>query len=149
MNIGEDDLFLQRILHDDNLSVVLSPRASVVQNVWGGLGWWTRQRRFYGAAWCYYPLAVRNFIRWEQGSRLLFFLAAATAIVIMPLEYKLAAAVLVLLRYGIVLCSIWRITKRLGEKGLRGAYFIYDLLSPFYEMLVALLCLRRDDRVWR
>ena len=38
MNIGEDDLFLQRILRDDNLSVVLSPRASVVQRVWGGLG---------------------------------------------------------------------------------------------------------------
>ena len=39
--------------------------------------------------------------------------------------------------------------RRLGERGLRGAYFVYDLLSPFYEMLVALLCLRRDDRVWR
>ena len=136
MNIGEDDLFLQRILRDDNLSVVLSPRASVVQRVWGGLGWWTRQRRLYGAARRYYPLAVRNFIRWEPGSRLLFFLAAATA-------------ALVLLRYGVVFAEIWRITRRLGERGLRGAYFVYDLLSPFYEMLVALLCLRRDDRVWR
>ena len=149
MNIGEDDLFLQRILRDDNLSVVLSPRASVVQRVWGGLGWWTRQRRLYGAARRYYPLAVRNFIRWEPGSRLLFFLAAATAIAVMPLEYKLATAALVLLRYGVVFAEIWRITRRLGERGLRGAYFVYDLLSPFYEMLVALLCLRRDDRVWR
>jgi len=149
MNIGEDDLFLQRILRDDNLSVVLSPRASVVQTAWGGLGWWTRQRRFYGAAWRYYPRAVRSFIRCEQGSRLLFFLAAAAAIAVMPLEYKLAAAALVLLRYGAVFATFWRITRRLGEKGLRGAYFLYDLLSPFYEMLVALLCLRRDDRVWR
>ena len=149
MNIGEDDLFLQRILRDDNLSVVLSPRASVVQRVWGGLGWWTRQRRLYGAARRYYPLAVRNFIRWEPGSRLLFFLAAATVIAVMPLEYKLATAALVLLRYGVVFAEIWRITRRLGERGLRGAYFVYDLLSPFYEMLVALLCLRRDDRVWR
>ena len=149
MNIGEDDLFLQRILRDDNLSVVLSPRASVVQRVWGGLGWWTRQRRLYGAARRYYPLAVRNFIRWEPGSRLLFFLAAATAIAVMPLEYKLATAALVLLRSGVVFAEIWRITRRLGERGLRGAYFVYDLLSPFYEMLVALLCRRRDDRVWR
>ena len=58
-------------------------------------------------------------------------------------------AALVLLRYGVVFAEIWRITRRLGERGLRGAYFVYDLLSPFYEMLVALLCLRRDDRVWR
>jgi len=85
----------------------------------------------------------------EPGSRLLFFLAAATAIAVMPLEYKLATAALVLLRYGVVFAEIWRITRRLGERGLRGAYFVYDLLSPFYEMLVALLCLRRDDRVWR
>ena len=77
------------------------------------------------------------------------FLAAATAIAVMPLEYKLATAALVLLRYGVVFAEIWRITRRLGERGLRGAYFVYDLLSPFYEMLVALLCLRRDDRVWR
>lgn len=149
MNIGEDDLFLQRILRDDNLSVVLSPRASVVQSVWGGLGWWTRQRRFYGAARRYYPSAVRTFIRWELGSRLLFFLAAATAMAVMPPEYKLAAAALVLLRYGVVLTQIWRITRRLGERELRSFYFLHDLLSPFYETGVALLCLRRDDRVWR
>lgn len=149
MNIGEDDLFLQRILRDDNLSVVLSPRASVVQRVWGGLGWWTRQRRFYDAARRYYPLAVRNFIGWERGSRLLFFLAAATAIAVMPAEYKLAAAALVLLRYGFVLATIWRISKRLGEKGLRSLYFLHDLSSPFYEILLAALRLRRDDRVWR
>lgn len=149
MNIGEDDLFLQRILRDDNLSVVLSPRASVVQSVWGGLGWWTRQRRFYGAARRYYPSAVRTFIRWELGSRLLFFLAAATAMAVMPPEYKLAAAALVLLRYAVVLTQIWRITRRLGERELRSFYFLHDLLSPFYETGVALLCLRRDDRVWR
>ena len=107
MNIGEDDLFLQRILRDDNLSVVLSPRASVVQRVWGGLGWWTRQRRLYGAARRYYPLAVRNFIRWEPGSRLLFFLAAATAIAVMPLEYKLATAALVPLQLRRETAEIW------------------------------------------
>ena len=87
--------------------------------------------------------------RLDPGSRLLFVLAAATAIAVMPLDYQLATAALVLLRYGVVFAEIWRITRRLGERGLRGAYFVYDLLSPFYEMLVALLCLRRDDRVWR
>ena len=49
----------------------------------------------------------------------------------------------------IVAIEVRRIARRLGESGMMGRYFVYDLLSPFYEMLVALLCLRRDDRVWR
>lgn len=149
MNIGEDDLFLQRIIHNDNVSVVLSPRAAVVQTAWGGLGWWTRRQRLYGAARRFYPRSVRNFMQWETGSRLLFFAAAATAITVMPMEYKAAVAVLVLVRYAAVFTTVWRITRRLGERGLRGMYFLHDLLSPLYEVLLALLRLRRDDRVWR
>lgn len=149
MNIGEDDLFLQRIIHNDNVSVVLSPRAAVVQTAWGGLGWWTRRQRLYGAARRFYPRSVRNFMQWETGSRLLFFAAAATAIAVMPMEYKAAVAVLVLVRYAAVFTTVWRITRRLGERGLRGMYFLHDLLSPLYEVLLALLRLRRDDRVWR
>lgn len=149
MNIGEDDLFLQRIIRHDNVSVVLSPRASVIQTAWGGLGWWTRQQRYYGAARRFYPLAARNAVQWELGSRLLFFAAVVTALAVMPLEYKLAVAVLLLIRYAVVFFTFWRITRRLGERGLRGFYFVHDLLSPLYELVLALLRLRRDNRVWR
>ena len=66
----------------------------------------------------------------------------------MPLEYCRATAALVLGGATAWFAGeIWRITRRLGERGLRS--HVYDLPSPFYEMLVALLCLRRDDRVWR
>ena len=41
MNIGEDDLFMQRVMTRDNVSVILSPRASLREKMWGGMGWWT------------------------------------------------------------------------------------------------------------
>lgn len=149
MNLGEDDLFLQQIIHGDNVSVVLSPRAATEESVWGGLGWWTRQQRYFGVTRRFYPAGIRNFIQWELGSRVLFFAAAATAVAVMPAEYKLAAAALILLRYIAVFVTIWRIARRLGERGLCGTYFLHDLLSPFYELFLALLRLRRNDRVWR
>ena len=39
MNIGEDDLFMQRVMSRDNVSVILSPRASLREKMWGGMGW--------------------------------------------------------------------------------------------------------------
>ena len=67
----------------------------------------------------------------------------------MPAEYKIAAGVLLLLRYLVVGLTVRRIAKRLGEGGIAGRYFLYDLLSPFYEAVLGILLLRRDDRVWR
>lgn len=149
MNIGEDDLFLQKILTPDNVSVVLSPRAALRQQAWGGLGWWSGQRRLRDAALPFYPSGVRAYLRGERLSRVGFFATAAVACVVMPPEYKLAVAALVVVRYAVVLRTVWRLTRRLGERGLRGAYFLYDLLSPWYDACVALLRLRKDERVWR
>ena len=50
----------------------------------------------------FYPLAARNAIEWEGGSRLLLFLAATAALVALPLELKLATAFIILLRYVLV-----------------------------------------------
>lgn len=149
MNIGEDDLFLQQIMTAQNVSVILSPRASLREKVWGGMSWWLGQLRYYGSSVRFYPLAVRNYLQWETLSRLLFFLTAVCAMVFMPFEYKLAALVLLLLRYLAVVLEVRRIARRLGEEGIAGRYFIYDLLSPFYAMLVGLLLMRKDERVWR
>ena len=35
MNIGEDDLFMQRVMRRDNVSVILSPRATLREKRWG------------------------------------------------------------------------------------------------------------------
>lgn len=48
MNIGEDDLFMSRIIAPGNVSVVLSPRATLREKSWGGLKWWIGTQRFFG-----------------------------------------------------------------------------------------------------
>ena len=149
MNIGEDDLFMQRIMTRENVSVILSPRATLREKTWGGLGWWLGQLRYYGSAFRYYPGDVKRFVRWEPGSRALFFLTALCALAVMPLEYKLGALLLVLIRYGVVVWEVRRVARRLGEEGILGRYFLYDLISPLWTAVLGITLLRRDERVWR
>lgn len=149
MNIGEDDLYMQKVMTHDNVSVILSPRATLREKMWGGMRWWMGQLRYYGSAFAFYPQQVKNYIQWELGSRALFFITAACALAVMPFEYKIAALVLVLVRYLLVAIQVRRIARRLGEAGMAGRYFVYDLLSPLWAFLLGVLLLRRDDRVWR
>lgn len=149
MNIGEDDLFLQKVMTRDNVSVILSPRASLREKTWGGMGWWMSQLRYFGSAFRFYPQAVRTFVAWEVCSRLLFFAAVACALAVMPPEYKLAALALLVARYAVTAVEVRRIARRLGEEGIAGRYFIYDLLSPLWALLLWVRLLRKDERVWR
>lgn len=149
MNIGEDDLFMQRIMTRENVSVILSPRATLREKTWGGMSWWMKQLRYYGSAFRFYPRDVKSFVRWELGSRSLFFLTALCALFFLPLEYKLGVAVLVLIRYGVVVAEVRRLALRVGEGGILGRYFLYDLLSPLWAAALGVLLLRRDERVWR
>ena len=68
---------------------------------------------------------------------------------VMPLEYKIAALALVIVRYIVVVLEVRRVARRLGESGIMGPYFIYDLLSPLWAAVLWAMLLRRDDRVWR
>ncbi|WP_295958879.1 glycosyltransferase [uncultured Alistipes sp.] len=149
MNIGEDDLFMQKVMTRDNVSVILSPRATLREKTWGGMGWWMGQLRYFGSAFRFYPQAVKNFIQWELGSRALFFATVLCALAVMPFEYKLAALALLLVRYVLVAVQVRRLARRLGERGIAGCYFIYDLLSPLWALALCILLVRRDDRVWR
>ena len=149
MNIGEDDLFLQRIMARDNVSVILSPRATLREKTWGGMSWWRSHLRYFGSAFRFYPRGAKNFVQWETGSRLLFFLQAVCALVFMPLEFKLAVVAALVVRYAVVVWQIRRLSQRLGETGLAGLYFVYDLLSPLWDVSISLSLLRKDARVWR
>ena len=149
MNIGEDDLFMQRVMTRDNVSVILSPRATLREKTWGGLGWWMSQLRYYGSSFRFYPQSVKTYVRWELGSRVLFFLTLLCALVVMPVEYKLGAVLIALVRYGFVLFGVRRVARRLGEEGVLGRYFLYDLLSPLWSAILGVQLLRRDGRVWR
>ena len=149
MNIGEDDLFLQKIMTRDNVSVVLSPRATLSEKRWGGFGWWMSRLRYFGSAFRFYPVRARNFVQWETASRLLFFAAAACALSVMPFEFRIAAAVLLAVRFAAVLWSVRRVARRLGEERILPRYVLYDLLSPFYALMLRLSLLRKNERVWR
>lgn len=149
MNIGEDDLFLQEVMSRENVSTILSPKATVEQRVWGGLGWWMREESYYGAAARFYPARVRWGNRLEMLSRIGFFAVVGWSAARMPLAFALAAAGLLLLRYFILLFEVRRIARRLGERRMLRLYFLYDLTSPCWALLKALRMLRKDPRVWR
>jgi len=97
----------------------------------------------------FYPQTVRNYIQWELGSRSLFFLTVVCAAAVMPFEFKIAALALLVIRFLIVAIEVRRIARRLGESGMMGRYFVYDLLSPLWALALSVMLMRKDDRVWR
>ncbi len=149
MNIGEDDLFLQKIMKNGNTSVILSPRAMVLQRNWGRLDGLIDTTRYYGSATQFYPLAARNHISWEMTSRVLFLLLSTVGLVLLPLELKVIIVLLLLIRLWVVLASVKRVTLRLGEGDIVKRYTLYDLFSPLFALFMSCVMVRRDERVWR
>ena len=150
MNMGEDDLFLQVLAKEAPVSVIISPRATVRQKVWGGASWWLGARKYFGHTYRFYPLAARNAIEWEGGSRVLFFLAAVAALIALPVELKIATAAMALLRYILVYASVNSVRKRLGEKHIMATYFLYDLFGVWVEVALAISRrIYKDETVWR
>ncbi|MBP3564542.1 MAG: glycosyltransferase [Alistipes sp.] len=149
MNIGEEDLFIQKIAKRNNVSTVLIPKATMLEHPWGGWRWWIAQLRHYGEAYKLYPIEIRNTIEWELGSQTLFFLAILAALIIMPLEFKLAALLLLILRYIIVMLRAHSIAKRVGEKGVMLRYWIFDIFNPLLMLCVRVAMIRKDSTVWR
>lgn len=149
MNIGEEDLFIQKIAKPKNVSVVLIPKGSMIEHPWGGLGWWISQLRHFGSAYRFYPQRARNAIEWDLGSQVLFFLTILTAIIFMPLEFKVAAILLLLIRYIVAALRIRSVAKRVGESGMMLRYFLFDMFNPLLMLLVRISLLRKDETVWR
>lgn len=149
LNCGEDDLFLQSIVRNNNVSVVLSPRSVMRDKYWGGFRGWMRDMRRRGVTFGFYPRAVRNFVDAEPLSRILFFAAAVTAVAVMPAEIKIAVAVLVALRYAAVVWRIWRVARRTGETGIVSSYVLHDMFSPFVTWFIRLMPKKQDTLEWR
>lgn len=150
MNIGDDDLFIRRIVSRNNVSVVMNPNATVRQIPYGGLGWWTRTRKYFSHAFRYYPSGVRLTIGAELWSRLLFFASAIAAMAVLPLLWLAVPVFFLLLRLLIVTTKMKRIARRLGERKLMWAYVLYDLYAPLTEAGMALSRRLRPNRaIWR
>lgn len=150
MNIGEDDLFIQKLLRCSSAAVAVSSNSVVRRPIWGGAGWWYAQRRMHSNGFRHYPARVKIYIGTELWSRFLFFATVAAAIAVLPAELKLFSVGLLAIRFGTVLFEMHRITRRLSEKGLLRAVPVYDLCSPFYEAWMALdRKFRRSPGLWR
>jgi cellulose synthase/poly-beta-1,6-N-acetylglucosamine synthase-like glycosyltransferase len=148
MAIGEDDLFVQQIATRDNVSVVLSPRATCNERTWGGWIWWWHRIKELRATHRYYPKMAKAHAVAELTMRLLFFASVVAALVFMPWEFKVAALVLLLLRYFFVLFVVVRNAHRLGEQGLAPFHFVYDIIEPFLRIALAIGSCRKPKKSW-
>lgn len=136
IDIGENDLFLQEIATAKRTSVVMSRHSIVKEERIDMVSEWKEQMRYYGNTRQFYPAAAKHFTTRELGSRALFFIVAIAIIVILPLELKLGAIGLLLLRYAIAVWSSRRVAHKLGEQDMALKYWIYDLLGPMLEWML-------------
>ena len=136
LDIGENDLFLQEIATAKRTSVVMSRHSIVKEERIDMVSEWKEQMRYYGNTRQFYPAAAKHFTTRELGSRALFFIVAIAIIVILPLELKLGAIGLLLLRYAIAVWSSRRVAHKLGERDMALKYWIYDLLGPMLEWML-------------
>ena len=148
MNIGEDDLFVQRIATPDNVSVVLSPRATCTERIWGNFKWWLQQVRMLRTTYRYYPKGVLRPTACELALRALFFAMVILAIVVLPWQFKLAAAGAAILRYLLVLFVYVRNARRLGENGLATSHIVYDFIEPGLRLFIALTPRTKGTKTW-
>ena len=148
MNVGENDLFVQQIATRDNVSVVLSPRATCTERTWGGWDWWWRRAKILHTTHRYYPKGAMATTTAELSILTLFFAAVVTALALMPWEFKVAALVVALLRYFVVMFVVVRNARRLGESGLIALHFIYDVIEPLLRFAIALSSHKRYKKSW-
>ena len=152
LDIGENDLFLQEIATAKRTSVVMSRHSIVREERIDMVSEWKEQMRYYGNTRQFYPAAAKHFTTRELGSRALFFIVAIAIIVILPLELKLGAIGLLLLRYAIAVWSSRRVAHKLGERDMALKYWIYDLLGPMLEWMLRSKKSRNlpnTSRIWK
>ena len=148
MNVGENDLFVQQIATQNNVSVVLSPRATCTERTWGGWEWWWHRIKLLQTTHHYYPKWAMAPMIAELTIRSLFFLSVVTALVFMPWEFKIAAIIVALLRYFVIMFVVVRNCRRLGEGGIIAMHFIYDIIEPILRLTIALTSNKKHRKSW-
>lgn len=76
--------------------------------------------------------------RTELWGRFLFYCCVILLVVLMPCEIKTGAAALWLLRLLVVRWRMWRVRRRLGERGIGRILMLYDMVEPFERFRTAL-----------
>ncbi|MBR2975563.1 MAG: glycosyltransferase [Alistipes sp.] len=149
LDIGDNDLYLRAIATPKRTAVVLSAHSIVEEERPAAWGEWMELMRYYDTTKEHYPADARRFARRELVSRTLFMLAAIAALVVLPHELRIATAVVMLLRYAIVVWSSRRTARKLGERNIALLYWIYDIFGPVVELLIARRSSHSTPKVWR
>ena len=148
MDIGENDLYIQAITRPQRCAVMLSPKSLVYEERPSAWNEWLDVVRYNRSTAGYYPIAIKTFGLWESGSRTLFFLTTLAALVLLPLELKIFALSLALVRYLIVLLSTRKTAEKLGERGIVLKYWMYDLLGPAIDYIINLKRSNNSPKAW-
>ncbi len=137
LNMGEDDLFVQKIAHKDNTIAIMGGSATLDECSWAGLDWWLPRRLRLSYPFRFYPARARWATGVELWSRALFFLLVAIVAIVLPLYAKIAAGGLLVLRFILVWWQMKRLSRRLSERGFLSMYWLYDLVAPAVEAVLA------------
>ena len=148
MDIGENDLYIQSITSPRRSAVMLSPKSLVYEDRPSTWGEWLDIVRYNRSTVPYYPSFIGTFGRWETGSRMLFFMVALAIMIILPFELKIAALILALVRYLIVLLSTRKSAEKFGEKDIMLKYWIYDLIGPVIDFIIGLKQSNNSPKAW-
>ena len=145
---GDNDLYVQSIANAQRTAVVLSPHSVVVEERSSRWSEWLEYMRYNNSTRVHYPLKARMNGNRERGSRILFFLTSICSLVVLPSELRIAVALLVLLRYAIVVWSTRRTARKLGEKRIAKLYWLYDIVGPVLEVMTRAR-IDNSSKVWR
>lgn len=137
LNMGEDDLFVQKVANRENTVAVMGGSATLDQQVWGGLDWWFPRRLRLSYPFRFYPARAKWATGVELFSRALFFIMVVVVAAVLPLYSKIAAGALLFLRFVVVWWQAKRLSRRLSERGFLSMYWFYDLISPAVEAVLA------------
>lgn len=140
MNIGEEDLFIQKIATAQNTTVVITPDATTVQQLDGiGVPAWSAQRRTSCYSYNLYPRAIKHYLSTEIFSRVLFFVVAVMGVVMLPMYYKIAVGALVIVRFTLLSIVLHKFSIAVGDRGVTKTLVIDDIFSPLSEMRLYML----------
>ena len=138
LNMGEDDLFVQKIANRENTVAILGGSSTIDQRAWGGLDWWMPRRLKLSYPYRFYPPRAKWATGLELWSRALFFAVAVAVALFMPSAAKITAGVVVVLRFVVVWWQMKRLARRLSERGTVSAWWFYDLVAPAVEATLAI-----------
>lgn len=138
INMGEDDLFIQKIANGSNTVATLGGSSAVSQQAWGGLNWWRKRRVRLSYPYKFYPRRAKWSIGFELWTRALFFATAIGVGVMLPSAAGFVALGAAVLRLLLVWFIAKRTARRLSEQGHLIAWPLYDLVAPLWEAWIAI-----------